>query len=314
MATPFWRHGVFCVRLNREPSARNKQAVVIGIDPGSKREGLTVKSSAHTFLNVHAVAVDWVKDAVEVRRNMRRARRSRNTPCRQNRCNRVRGGLPPSTKARWQWKLRLAKWLCEIFPVTLFVVEDIKAATFRGRKWNTSFSPLQIGKEWFYEQLEELAPVEKKSGWDTHELRAALGLEKTQAKMAEVFSAHCVDSWVLANALTGGHTVPDNTDLLLVQPLRLHRRQLHRLQPETGGVRRPYGGTRSNGFKRGSLVKHSKIGLAYVGGFLKDRISLHSLATGKRLTQTAKPNDCRFLCFNSWRFNHKQGSGLSSAA
>jgi hypothetical protein len=132
--------------------------------------------------------------------------------------------------------------------------------------------------------------------------------------MAEVFSAHCVDSWVLANALTGGHTVPDNTDLLLVQPLRLHRRQLHRLQPETGGVRRPYGGTRSNGFKRGSLVKHSKIGLAYVGGFLKDRISLHSLATGKRLTQTAKPNDCRFLCFNSWRFNHKQGSGLSSAA
>lgn len=41
-ATPFWKRGVFCVRLNAEPSAREAQP--IGIDPGSKREGFTVKS------------------------------------------------------------------------------------------------------------------------------------------------------------------------------------------------------------------------------------------------------------------------------
>jgi hypothetical protein len=44
-----------------------------------------------------------------------------------------------------------------------------------------------------------------------------------------------------------------------------------------------YGGTLSHGFKRGSLVKHSKLGITYVGGYLKDRISLHSLTDGKRL-------------------------------
>ena len=38
-ATPYWSHGIFCIRLNREPSARHKQAVVVGVDPGSKREG-----------------------------------------------------------------------------------------------------------------------------------------------------------------------------------------------------------------------------------------------------------------------------------
>lgn len=88
-ATPFWKKGVFCVRLNVEPSLQHRQPIAVGIDPGSKREAFTVKSQAHTYLNIQTHAVDWVKDHVEVRRNMRRARRFRNTPCRQNRTNRL---------------------------------------------------------------------------------------------------------------------------------------------------------------------------------------------------------------------------------
>jgi hypothetical protein len=86
-----------------------------------------------------------------------------------------------------------------------------------------------------------------------------------------------------------------------MMPLRLHRRQWHRLQHEEGGLRKPYGGTRSHGFKHGSLVKHVRFGLTDVGGLLKDRVSLHSVATGKRLTQQARPSDCCFLAFNPWR-------------
>ncbi|MGL5875936.1 MAG: RRXRR domain-containing protein [Xenococcaceae cyanobacterium] len=92
-ATSFWKRGVFCVRLNVEPSNRNIQAIAVGIDPGSKREGFTVKSKVHTYLNIQAHAVDWVKDALEVRRNMRRARRFRKTPCRQNRILRLRNQI-----------------------------------------------------------------------------------------------------------------------------------------------------------------------------------------------------------------------------
>lgn len=302
-ATPFWDRGVFCIRLNREPSARNTQPVIVGIDPGSKREGLSVVSAAHVYLNVQAAAVDWVKDAVETRRNMRRARRFRKTPCRQNRKHRARGGLPPSTKARWQWKLRLARWLSRMFPVWSFIIEDVKAKTRKGGKlWNAGFSPLAAGKVWLYDELEALAPVEKRSGWETKLLRDAMGLKKTRVKTAEAFSAHCVDAFALARSVTGGPDAPDNTALLVVTPLRFHRRQLHRLQPEKGGKRKAYGGTRSLGFKRGGLVRHPKWGIAYVGGWLKDRISLHSIETGKRLTQGATPADCRFLCFNSWRF------------
>lgn len=142
-ATPFWRKGVFCVRLNVKPSDRNYQPIAVGVDPGSKREGYTVKSKAHTYLNVQTHAVDWVKDHVQVRRNMRSSRRFRKTPCRQNRKNRLvnKQKLPPSTRSRWQWKLRICKWLASMFPVTVFVVEDIKAKTWKGsRKYNVIFS------------------------------------------------------------------------------------------------------------------------------------------------------------------------------
>ena len=58
-ATPFFKKGVFCVRLNRAPSGQARQLIVATADPGSKREGFTVKSKAHTYLNVHAEAVTW---------------------------------------------------------------------------------------------------------------------------------------------------------------------------------------------------------------------------------------------------------------
>lgn len=243
---------------------------------------------------------------------MRRARRFRKTPCRKNRYHRSRNPFPPPTKVRWQWKLRLCRWLAKLFPIDCFVVEDIniKVVTKGKRRWDGMFSPLQVGKHWFYDALRTIARVETKQGYETKVLRDGPGLKKTKRKLAEIFEAHCVDSWVLANGWTGGHIQPDNKQLLCVIPLRLHR-----LQCAESGIRKSYGGTLSHGLKRGSLIKHSKWGLAYVGGCLKDRISLHAVATGKRLCQNAKPADCRFLIFNTWRTRllPALNSGASSA-
>lgn len=301
-ATPFWKRGLFCVRLNVEPSSQFTQPIAVGIDPGSKREGFTVKSQSRTYLNVQTHAVDWVKDAEEASTNARRSRRFRKTPCRKPRLNRKRGGLPPSTKARWQWKLRVCSWLSKLFPIAAFVVEDITAKTFlNGRKWNVMFSPLEVGKKWFYSELERIAPVHTLQGHETAELRNQLGLKKSKQKLSDKFEAHCVDSWVLANWYTDGQDKPDNTRLIVIVPLRFHRRQLHRFQPSKGGVRSPYGGTMSEGLKRGGIAKHPKFDLTYIGGASKGRVSLHSMQTGKRLIQNAKPSDIKFLSFNSWR-------------
>ena len=96
-------------------------------------------------------------------------------------------------------------------------------------------------------------------------------------------------------------TVSDNTDIMYLVPLRFHRRQLHRLEPATGGKRAPYGGTRSLGFKRGSWVTHPKYGLCYVGGTTGKTVSLHDMQTGARITKSAKPADLQVLCTASWR-------------
>ena len=201
-ATPFFNKGVFCVRLNVEPSDSQLDDIVVGVDPGSKKEAFTVKSEHHTYLNVQADAVTHVSKRIKSRREQRRGRRFRKRPYRKNRINRTQGSIPPSTRA---------------------------------------------------------------------------------------------------NCIVKGHDVPDNTDIVHIVPYQLHRRQLHRLQPSKGGKRHRYGGTISMGLKRGRWVQHTQHGLCFVGGFQKHRLSLHSLATGKRITLSAKLEDLTMLCFSGWR-------------
>ncbi|MCQ3932812.1 MAG: hypothetical protein DPW16_20375 [Chloroflexi bacterium] len=294
--------GLFYIQLlDREDGYT--QPIAVGIDPGSKKEALTVKSASHTYLNIQADAVTWVKESEATSTQMRRSRRRRKTRYRPCRPNRRQGQfqLPPSTRARWGWKLRLCRWLARYYPIQVFVVEDIKAISKQGqRRWNSSFSPLEAGKQWFYAELGEIAEVRTVQGYQTKQLRDALGLKKSKKKLSDKFEAHCVDSWALANSYVGGSAV-DNPNMLYIMPLRFHRRQLHALQYSKGGERRPYGGTLSMGIKRGAWVKHPKYGLCYVGGASKNRISLHDMESGQRLCQNAKPEECILLTTASWR-------------
>jgi hypothetical protein len=195
----------------------------------------------------------------------------------------------------------MIKFLKKLYPITDYVVEDIKAMTWKGsKKWNKSFSPLEVGKAWFYDGVSKFGNLIKKQGYDTFTRRNQLGLKKSKEKLAETFDTHCVDSWVLASFVTGKSTV-DNELMFRVVPLQLHRRQLHRYEPEVGGIRKPYGGTGSLGLRRGSVVNHTKLGMVYVGGTMNNRISLHDLKSGKRLTQGGDLEDIKFMYHSSWR-------------
>ena len=177
-ATPYWDNGIFCIRLNREPSGRYKQEIVVGVDPGSKKEGFTVKSKSHTYLNVQADAHNKVSKKVEKRRELRRGRRSRKCPNRKHRMNRLahKERIPAGTRARWDWKLRIFDWLSKMYPITHICVEDIKARTIeRAKKWNTAFSPLEVGKQWFYTEIRKRWELLTLQGWQTKEMRDRLG-------------------------------------------------------------------------------------------------------------------------------------------
>jgi hypothetical protein len=107
------------------------------------------------------------------------------------------------------------------------------------------------------------------------------------------------------SASVSGATHPTCTRLWYVIPILPHRRQLHRLQASSGGRRRPYGGTRSLGLKRGTIVMHSKYGMCTVGGFDRRRntLSLHAYRTNTRLTKFGAIADCQRrtgVAFRSW--------------
>jgi RRXRR protein len=300
--------GMFYVQLCYEQEPTN-QPLVVGIDPGSKFEGLSVVGSK----------------AVEVRRTMRRARRFRKWRRPKRFANRLRRKprLPPSTRSRWEAKGRIVMHLKKTLPLTEAVVEDVQAVTRPGKagKWNASFSPVQVGKEHLYHLLRERGlGVHLREGWQTKALRDYFGLNKTDSKSKPSFESHSVDSWVLAASLSGAEQ-PTSTQLWYLVPAVLHRRQLHRRQAAKGGIRKPYGGTRSLGVKRGTLVRHPTYGLCTVGGCDRSRgtVSIHAHRSNARLTQGAYRNHCFVLTFVAWRswvvkasVTQKKGAGVSS--
>lgn len=303
-AKPYWNKlGIFCIILNREVEPNNQQ-IAIGIDPGSKFEGWSVVGTKYTVLNGMSEAPTHIKKAVEVRRNMRRARRHRlwRREARFNNRLRNREALPPTTRARWLAKLRILVQLKKIIPISDVVIEDVCAATKKGcKRWNSNFSPIEHGKNWLYREIEKLElKLHLRRGYETKELRDQFELKKSSQKNKKTFSSHAVDAWVMAASVSGA-LKPSWTGLFYWIPIRLHRRQLHAFQPAKEGIRRPYGGTRSMRLSRGTLVRHVKHGLTYIGGTAKERVSLHSLRSGKRVTQVAKISDCRILARISWR-------------
>ena len=309
-AKPYWFKGEFCVILQRKPKSTYRQEVCIGIDPGSKMSALTIKSETHTLLNVQYSAPTFVKNKIKTRAEARRSRRQRKTPYRKCRFNRNVGKrIPPSTKSRWLQHLNLIRHFSKIYPINLVAFEDIRAKTIKGaRKWNKNFSPLEVGKNWFYNEVEKEYRLYLFEGFDTYTYRNSLGLKKGKDKLKIAFESHCVDSWVLANQVVGGHIEPENTRLIYLKPLNFYRRQLHKHCPAEGGIRRPYGGTLSLGIKKGTLVKHRKYGLVLVGGTSNNRLSLHCKETNKRLCQNAKIEDIKILTNLKWNTsNSSQG-------
>jgi hypothetical protein len=292
--------GLFYVQLTYEQVPTN-QPLVVGIDPGSSFEGYSVVGSKETVCNLMVEAPTHVKQAVATRRAMRRARRFRlwRRPCRsQNRLAR-KHRLPPSTRSRWEAKSRLVQQLATILPLTDAAVEDVQAETRPGAggQWNQAFSPVQVGKEHLYHLLKDQGlTLHLYPGVVTKQLRERYGLTKTHQKGAQTFASHAVDAWTLA-AATSGASMPTCTRLWYGVPHQLHRRQLHRLEAARGGVRKPYGGTRSLGFKRGTLVEHPRYGRCTVGGYDREKqwLSLHAYKTNKRLMQHARPADVRLL-------------------
>jgi hypothetical protein len=216
----------------------------------------------------------------------------------------------------------MIKYLLSILPITIINVEDVQARTLKGktkiglkslnnffeiqknkdfnRKWNTSFSPLEVGKKWFYSEIQKLGIfLILTQGFDTKKARDLRSFSKSKKKLDYIWEAHNVDSHVLAEFALKKQVLPYK-GMWKIEFLEYHRRALYRQTPSKDGVRTLYGGTVSMGLSRGSIARY-KENLCYIGGTSKNRISLHNILSGVRTTQSAKKEDVQVLYTNNRR-------------
>ena len=309
--------GQFYVQLTQEPSGRNTQDIVIGVDPGKNFSGIGIVSAKFTLYTAHLILpFKTVRERMDNRRLMRRGRRGRRInrkvefKCRDHRqkrfANRRQGKLAPSIRANRQLELRVVSELCRIYPVTEIRYEYVRADVdlTSGRKKAKSgkgFSAVMVGQKWVLEQLGRFAPVVKIEGYQTALTRKHLGLTKNKIDKSKAeFSTHAVDGVSIAASHFVHYRKYHRVDMdgakwfgcvcitlapfFVIRRPPYSRRQLHLMVPATGGVRRKYGGsTTRHDFRKGDLVNSPK-GIGYVSGDTERQISV-SNANWKRLGQ-----------------------------
>ncbi len=314
----------YYIQLTFEPSGIETQPISCGIDPGKHYGSVGIQSSKFTLFTSHIfLPFKTVKQRMEQRALMRRNRRGRrinrklpyklraHRQCRFS--NRKQSKLPPSIGANCQLILRVVTELTKIYPISSIVYEYVKADVdlTSGRKSAKSgfgFSPVMVGQKWILEQLLKLAPVTKKLGWQTSNLRKHLGLAKQKHSKGDITPAtHAVDAVTLAafkfidylpfqNSEGRGHywqgrVIITDAPFTVIRKPPISRRQLHLMVFAKGGKRRKYGGTITrHGIRKGDLVVAERKGVEYIGwcsGDTATRISV-SDSNWKRLGQFSK--------------------------
>lgn len=291
------------VRLLAEPSGRNTQPIVVGVDPGKLYSGIAVQSAKATLFQAHLeLPYPKVRERMDNRRMLRRSRRSRrinrDVPFklrnhREKRFdNRRRKKVPPSIKANRDLECRVVKELSELFPIAAIGYEKVRAdvdltSGRKGARSGKGFSPVMVGQAYGIEQMSQIAPVYTRYGWQkdgngTSQLRTALGLAKSKNKAEQAPQSHAVDGITLAcgyftqyqsfhQVRNHGHAWVGQVNItsapfVVVQRPPISRRQLHLMVPAKGGLRRKYGGTVTrHGFRKGDLVQAEMAGRVSVG-------------------------------------------------
>ena len=291
--------GVFQIQLLQEASGTEQQDIVVGIDQGKLFTGMAVQSAKSTLLMLHLeLPFLIVKQRIAQRAMMRRSRRSRriNRKVKFNLRNhrqerfhnrRRKGFIPPSIKSNKLLEQRVVTELMKIFPASNFVFEILKAKGMKG------FSEVMCGQNFQTNWLENQKTTTTVEGWKTSILRDKLGLVKNKTnKSAQEPATHAIDGVALAChhfikyvedkvnkcAEWLGEVTVTKSQFVVVSRPSYSRRQLHLFRPNSKGVRRNYGGSKTIGsFRKGDVVSYkskTKDIIGYCSGNLKSGLSI----------------------------------------
>jgi hypothetical protein len=288
------RLGVFYIQMTRDVG-NETQPVVLGLDPGSKFEGIAVVSNGGVLQAGMTILPKGIAKKLEQRRMMRRARRGRKWRRATRFNNRIRGEawIAPSQKAKVDFRLKIIEELKKLYPITKVIAEDVRFNHYK-KRWGKYFSTVEIGKKRTYDKLREwFGSLKLTDGVETAETRREYGAMKSSDKREKTVFSHAIDAIVMSAKEVGLRTLRIPS-FFVWRRYQYPRRQLHKFQFEKGGIRRREGGSKVMGvFTKGDIVLY-RDKIARVGGYRDGiGISLHSFdIENKRFTQRANPSEC----------------------
>ena len=193
------------VQLLVDPSGIDIQEMTLGLDPGSTFDGVSVVSEQCHHINIELIqrpkkGKNAVTNFKARQASNRRVRRSRlkHRPIRFD--NRTSDKLAPTIKANVDFRKWLILKLTKLFPISKVVIEDVRFNHYKSTK-GKSFSHVEQGKTELYNFVKSLGlELELYDGFNTKKLRVnSFGTDpKCKAKDTKNFTAHCIDSFVLA--------------------------------------------------------------------------------------------------------------------
>ncbi len=280
------------------PTREHTPKVVLGIDWGTKFEGLSLIAGKENQLNVMWLLPDkkGLVRKLKERRTLRRARRFRNCRRREARFdNRNRDGfIAPSQLMMVNSRLKAIKEFFKYYPISKVVIEDVKF-NHASKRYGKNFSTIEIGKNMIYDWIKSKSDLELFEGRETKELREELGLKKGSNKSAENFNSHCVDSFTLAYQFSEAE--PNYNIIVVDDTYRPKRRRLHDTQFSKGGIRDKYSTGNFKEIRKGCICEFGQI----CGG-TKDTFYIRNL-DNKRIGRNFKK-----VNWLSHNFKIKEGS------
>lgn len=294
-AIPRWsKLGIFYVQLTRKVG-KETQPIVLGLDPGSKFDGVALVSKKAVLLTGMIELPQYIAEKLKQRREARRNRRyrkCRRRPARLQNRKRKENWLAPSQKAKIDFRLKIIDELRKLYPISSAVAEDVRFNHYKHR-WNKYASTAEIGKALTYSTLKEwFNSLSLIRGQQTAALRRKYQVKKSSKKKERSIWSHAIDAVVMAADYLSldKFSIPN---FYVWKRYQYIRRQLHTFRPAKGGIRRRMGGSWCLGFKKGDIVIwRGKLGR--VSGYMENppKISLRTADIENRRFAWAKPEEC----------------------
>jgi hypothetical protein len=236
------------LKLNYRPSSFNFPEIVLGFDPGTCFDGLSIVSNNTHHLNIellhykgkynpkdHSVE-NLISKALKKRSMYRRTRRSRLRHRKIRFSNRTsKNRISPTIKCMLEYRKWTIEKLLLRFPITSCKYEWVSC---RNNSKQVFFTQVHQGQKQFFRFLQsKIKRVSLSKGYITFRRRKALfnGIDfKNKDKSSKSFCAHCLDSFTLAvenlNFKIGKEGKNINICTRFISKIKFSNRELHRFK------------------------------------------------------------------------------------